>query len=174
VACQSDAGCDSWRRKIRKAGHAAFKRAQLLSANRQREIAIRNLVENLGGNMLQDLVIILFLLATAVAVAGQYLDWHTTVLLIGKKGLAGELNPLVRQLFKVSKYAALAYKQWPIALTIWAGTIHNNDVQTFRVAYSDAPGKNTWFALLWVFLQLGIGAVGYLFGRHNRKQLAIK
>ena len=57
-----------------------------------------------------------FSAALAAAVATNYLDWHKADELIRKNGLAGEKNPVMRFFFSKSKWAALGYKSWPIAL----------------------------------------------------------
>ncbi len=116
---------------------------------------------------------IVFAAALAAAGVTQYLDWSSTVKLIAKKGVASEANPIMRFFFSKSKYAALAYKMWPIGLLIYAGWFHaGGDVQHFMTQYVNAPAGNLdHWALAWIgcaLVSMAVGLYGYL---HNKKQL---
>jgi len=96
-----------------------------------------------------------FSVALAAAVATNYLDWHKTDELIHKNGLAGEKNPIMRFFFSKSKWAALAYKAWPIGLLGFAWAHYQN---------GEYVNETTW-AYVWIagaLLSAAAGLYGFL------------
>jgi hypothetical protein len=88
-----------------------------------------------------------FVFSAALAAAGvmSFLDWYRTEKLIAKNGVAGEKNPIMRFFFSKSKWAALAYKAWPMALLGFCWLHYQNGEYT---------NEHAW-AIVWILAALG-------------------
>lgn len=113
---------------------------------------------------MRETIFIIYLALVGLGAATQYLDWSSAKRIWERHDpKLRERNPVLRGLFGISPWLALAYKLVPTAALVVA-ILGPRDVQNYGVEYGDAPGV---YDTSWPFVWLGLAAAVVVAGTYG-------